>query len=167
MDSKTITVLSLFAMLAGNPVPAIAGESITQTDTKYWITKAPNEETKDKRIERYLRGFDQPMWEVGERYERINQAVQDNNLDLALYHWKKIKTTIENGLMKRPARRANAEAIFLDRIWGEVKQDFASGNFEQARKGLAKARNACMACHAAEKVPFMNNQPLFTASAAE
>jgi len=74
------------------PAPASSG----------WLTGAPDQATKDERLERYLRGFDQPMWEVGERYEHIEQALRDQNWDLAAYHWEKIKSTIEGGLMKRP-----------------------------------------------------------------
>jgi len=78
-----------------------------------WLTGAPDQATKDERLEKYLRGFDQPMWEVGERYERVEQALRDENWALAAYHWEKIQATIEGGLMKRPKRRANAEALFL------------------------------------------------------
>jgi hypothetical protein len=35
------------------------------------LAGAPNEATRIEHLERYLRGFDQPMWEVGERYQRV------------------------------------------------------------------------------------------------
>ena len=140
---------------------AVAAEESTH-QSKHWITEAPSDSVKDQRIEKYLRGFDQPMWEVGERYGSIVQAIKDQNFDLAAYHWDKIKVTIENGLMKRPARRQNAEAILLNNTWAEVKNDFTSRDLTKAKQGLVKAKAACMACHAAENVTFINNQPLFT-----
>ena len=35
--------------------------------SKKWITEAANDPERFQRIEKFLRGFDQPMWEVGER----------------------------------------------------------------------------------------------------
>ena len=148
-------------LLASATVSAIAAET-PSVETKHWITQAPSQIVKDKRIEQYLRGFDQPMWEVGERYQHLEQAIIDSNFELASYHWNKIKTTIENGLMKRPARRKNAEAILLNHTWGEVSKAFASKDISQAKLAVVKAKAACMACHSAENVAFINNQPLFT-----
>lgn len=36
-----------------------------------WLSDAPDEQARLERLERYLRGFDQPMWEVGERYDHV------------------------------------------------------------------------------------------------
>ena len=73
----------------------------------------------------------------------------------------KIKTTIENGYLKRPARRANAEAVFLNTAWGDVKAAFESRDKKRAWEGFATARAACMTCHEAEKLPEMNGQAIF------
>lgn len=152
----------ILTMISTTSIALTTEEKTSETQTKYWITKAPSESVRDQRIEQYLRGFDQPMWEVGERYGHIQQAIKDQNFDLAIYHWNKIKKTIENGLMKRPARRKNAEVILLNNTWDEVKADFVSKLQTRAKQGLVKAKAACMACHAAENVAFINNQPLFT-----
>jgi hypothetical protein len=127
-----------------------------------WITDAPSDAERFERIQRYLRGFDQTMHEVGERYESIYDALEAENYDLALYHWEKIKVTIDNGLMKRPARKANAEALLLDTTWENTRKAFASRDKERAWQGFELARRTCMACHEAEKVGFVNKQPLFT-----
>jgi len=126
-----------------------------------WLTGAPDEATRNERLERYLRGFDQPMWEVGERYRHVEQALQDENWALAQYHWKKIRRTIEGGLMKRPARRANAELLFLGKPWDDLNVALESGDPLRISPAFAQAKGACMACHAAENVAFMNDQPLF------
>ncbi|HEJ2567843.1 TPA: hypothetical protein ACKR7L_001415 [Pseudomonas aeruginosa] len=126
-----------------------------------WLSGAPDQATRDERLERYLRGFDQPMWEVGERYRHVEQALRDENWALAAYHWEKIRTTIEGGLMKRPKRRPNAEALFLGEPWKAMHEALESRDPARIAPAFARAKGACMACHAAEKVPFINDQPLF------
>ncbi len=130
--------------------------------SKRWITEAANEEERFQRIEKYLRGFDQPMWEVGERYEKLYAALVRGNFELATYHWAKIKLTIENGTMKRPARRASAEAFLLTSTWDSVNDALESGDPATVWRGFEAARAACMKCHDAEGVGYMNDQPMFT-----
>lgn len=126
-----------------------------------WLLNAPSDVERFRLLQRYLRGFDQPMWEVGERYEGLYDALQRNNYDLALYHWEKIKSTIENGYLKRPARKANADAIFLSTVWGEVDAALRTRDSARAWAGFTAGRAACQACHVAEAVAWMNNQSLF------
>lgn len=139
-------------------------QAAKQEGSKHWLADAPSEQIRIKRLEKYLRGFDQPMWEVGERYAHFQRAIDDKNYRLALYHWKKIRTTIENGLMKRPARKANAKQMFLDKLWWQVYHDLSSEQATRAQAAKVKARTACMACHIAEEVGFINQQPLFQAT---
>lgn len=101
------------------------------------------------------------MWEVGERYGHVEQALRDRNWLLAAYHWEKIRVTIEGGLMKRPKRRANAEAIFLGEPWDDLRNALERQDEQAIAPAFARAKGACMACHAAEQVPFINDQPLF------
>jgi len=126
-----------------------------------WLLNAPDDKTRFELLQRYLRGFDQPMWEVGQRYLGLYDALERDNFDLALYHWDKIKTTIQNGYLKRPKRRANADAIFLDTLWADVRAALESRNAKQAWAGFAAARNGCISCHEAEDVAWMNDQDLF------
>ena len=133
-----------------------------QPASKKWITEAVNDPQRFERIEKYLRGFDQPMWEVGERYEKLHAALLRGNLELASYHWAKIKLTIENGAMKRPARKASADEFLLGATWDTVNAAFQSGELAAAWSGFETARIACMKCHVAERVGYMNDQPMFT-----
>jgi uncharacterized protein YceK len=128
---------------------------------KHWLLDEDDRKKRINKLETYLRGFDQPMLEVGQRYESLYQALQDENYDFAAYQWKKIKITINNGLMKRPARRKNAELLLLNQTWKEVFDDISSKDKSTAWKGFDKATSACLSCHAAEGVSFVNNQPLF------
>lgn len=126
-----------------------------------WLLDAPNDTERFRLLQQYLRGFDQPMWEVGERYQKLYDALKLENYDMALYQWDKIKVTIQSGYLKRPARKANADAFLLDQNWAVVDAAFKSRNKAKAWDGFELARNSCMSCHEAEKVGFMNNQPLF------
>ncbi|WP_261841733.1 hypothetical protein [Aliamphritea ceti] len=150
----------VLAVFVSVPAASVNAEEGFQ-GAKDWVSGAPDQLTKDKRLEKYLRGFDQPMWEVGERYDRMEQALIDENYELAQYHWKKIKITLENGLMKRPGRRANAEAILLNSTWAKVNDALATEDPAIVKAGFQQAKNACMACHAAERVAYMNDHPLF------
>lgn len=136
-------------------------EGTSERSPNDWLLNAESDTERFELLQRYLRGFDQPMWEVGERYVAVFRALERENFDLAAYHWDKIRTTIENGYLKRPARRANADEVFLDSLWGKVRDALVSGNTETAWKGFALGRDACMRCHVAESMPFMNDQPMF------
>ncbi len=152
MTTTAKLTLALTTSLLLLALPAQAGD---------WLTDA-DEDTRAERLSSYLGGFSAAMWEVGNRWERMAQAIRDDNFELAHYHWDKIGSAIRGGYMKRPARQANADALFLDGIWKRYLDTLESGDGETIRKEFGQARDACMACHAAEDVPFMNDQPMFT-----
>jgi hypothetical protein len=151
MLKSMLSILSLAAL--------VAAPSITHAED--WLIDA-DEDTRAERLSSYLGGFSSAMWEVGERYERLLQAIDDNNFELADYHWDKIGGAIRSGYLKRPGRQANSDALFLDAIWPIYLETLKSGDGEKIRTQLPQARDACMACHIAEDVAFMNDQPLFT-----
>lgn len=157
--------LYILLILLALPISsALAEQAPAEPKPKGWIMEADSDVERFELIQRYLRGFDQPMWEVGERYRSMHEALTRANYDLAAYHWKKIRTTIVNGYLKRPKRRANADLILLDKAWQEVNDAIRTKDAKVAWAGFDKAKNACMACHAAEAVPYMNDQPLFELS---
>ena len=131
-----------------------------------WLLDAKDDTERFQRIQQMFGGFSMTMQIVGERYDRTYDAITDGNFDLANYHWKKIKETIELGTLRRPARAANAEALFLKGQWGAVSEALAAKDKVKAREQFLLARSACQACHVAEKVPFMNDQPRFRRTAA-
>jgi hypothetical protein len=152
------SVLVTAIIFAGFASASLA--SLTKTSDRNWLTGA-DEQTRFERLEHYLGGFSSVMQETGLRYGHVEQAIADENWDLALYHWEKIGVAIENGLMKRPARRPNAEAIFLESAWGDLDEALKGKNRGTIQDAFKSARDACMNCHAAEDVPFINDQPLF------
>jgi cytochrome c553 len=132
-----------------------------QRNVNDWLLNAPDDTTRFQLLQRYLRGFDQPMWEVGERFRMIHQALADENWELALYHWEKTRDTIVNGYLKRPLRQPNSQAMFVDNIFQPTLAAFRAGNSAKAWEAFQTARAACMSCHEAERVTYMNNQALF------
>ena len=153
---RLIALVSFVFAIAAAPVAAQ-----NKTPTNDWLLDAPDDLTRFQLLQRYLRGFDQPMWEVGHRYLGLYDALERENYDLALYHWDKIRTTIRNGYLKRPARRANSDAVFLDQVWVDARKAFESRKSKQAWEGFARARAGCIACHEAEDVGWMNDQDIF------
>lgn len=137
-----------------------SGSSLTRTKDNYWLTGA-DEKTRIERLEHYLGGFSGAMQDTGLRFGHVKQALVDQNWSLAQYHWGKIASAIENGLMKRPARRANAEALFLNKAWEPFHQALEKQDSQTIAETFKAARQACLHCHMAEGVAFMNDQPLF------
>lgn len=159
--SSCLTLSLIFSIsIKANEVKASVEAKSSQPDN-HWLTHAENDQQRFERIEIYLRGFDQPMWEVGERFTKMTAAVDRSNYGLAIYHWEKIRKTIVNGLMKRPGRSANAEVMLLDSNWQDVMDQLNKHDKQSGEKGLNKAAMVCMACHGAEKVGFVNDQPMF------
>jgi hypothetical protein len=132
-----------------------------QVNVNDWLLNAPNDTERFKKLQTFLRGFDQPMWEVGERYQRVYDALSEGNYELAEYHWEKIKSAITTGYMKRPKRQPNADAMFVKNVYDPILAAIKSKDSKKAWDGFDLGRNACMACHVAEQVGFMNEQPLF------
>lgn len=125
-----------------------------------WLTGEADHAARFDRLESYLGGFSSAMWETGYRYQNVYDAIASENPQLADYHWQKIRGAIENGYMKRPGRQANADAMFLDNAWGELAGVLETGDQAAMEGAFLAAREACMACHVAEDVPFINDMPL-------
>ena len=126
-----------------------------------WLQGAASDEQRFKRLESHLRGFSTQMIEVGERFLRLHTAVSTKNYELALYQLDKIKAAIDAGIVKRPRRKASADFFFFDGAYPAAEKAFKSGDPAKATVAFEALREACMACHKAEKIAFMNEQPVF------
>lgn len=126
-----------------------------------WLVGASNDTERFRRLEQYLGGFDKPMWEVGERYRMIYEALKLENYDLALYHWDKIRAAVQSGYLTRPEHKANSDRLLIGRNWTAVNNAFSSRERKQAWYGFGLARSVCLTCHVTENVGFLNNQSLF------
>jgi len=154
---RTILWLMAAALLADH---ALAGDT-PAPPSNHWLLDVAESDDRFMRIEQQFGGFSGAMWAVRERYERVYEALVDGNLPLAAYHWDKIGEHIRLGYLRRPGRRPNADALFLDGQWQAAGKVFQGEDIAAARAAFLEARKACMACHVAERVPFMNDQPLF------
>lgn len=158
-------LITLGLIVFGFAAVSFAITQETPKKSENWLLEAKDDAERFKRIQQMFGGFSSAMQIVGERYERSYDAVAEGNFDLAIYHWKKIKDAIELGYLRRPAREANSVALFLDKPWKTAGEAFALKEINKAREAFLSARSACMACHIAENVPFMNDQPLFRRTA--
>ena len=135
---------------------------LTQDD---WLLRAPNDTERFRLLQQQLRGFDQPMWEIGERFTRIHDALRRGNYDLAVFHWWKIQQTLTNASIKRPLHAPSAQKFFLDSNYQRLRAEFESHDPARAWTAFEQAKGVCQACHYAEQVSFANNQALFELSA--
>jgi hypothetical protein len=138
---------------------AMALETAKQSDN--WLLDAEDDTERFKRIQQMFGGFSAAMQGVGDRYERTFEAVIEGNFNLADYHWKKVRDAIELGFLRRPGRKANAVALFLEDPWPTLEEALAAKDGQLSKEALLSARSACMTCHVAENVPFINDQPMF------
>jgi len=126
-----------------------------------WLLDADDDTERFRRLQIYAGGTDQQMWQVGHRYQQVHQAIADENWGLAEYHWRKLRDVLNVALMKRPNRTPNAEAMFLDTSWQQLYDAIEQGDADAARAAFQVQRGACMACHDAEGMPFLNDTPIF------
>ena len=119
-----------------------------------WLKKLPPDQQVDA-IDRQLRGFDMAMFEVGYRYIEMYFAAIEGNWDYALYTGEKMAWAIQNGYERRPRRRANAEELFFKEAYPQVLDAIRKKDIALFKERVDVLRNACNACHTAEKVPFI------------
>ncbi|MGK2941536.1 MAG: hypothetical protein ACSLFJ_07670 [Immundisolibacter sp.] len=126
-----------------------------------WLLDADADQERFRRIQIYAGGTDQQMWQIGYRFEQVYQAIVDHNWALGLHHWGKLRGVLDVALMKRPNRTPNAEALFLDTAWQPLADALRAEDVAQARKAFQSSRDACMSCHVAEEMPFLNDTLIF------
>lgn len=123
----------------------------TQSAQGHWIKGT--EEEKLNTIEKQFRGFDMAMVETGYRYIELYWAGKDENWEYAEYQIEKIRTTIENGLERRP-KRAKSATHFLEVALPEMKEAVQSRDTTIFNRGFKTLTVNCNSCHAMEKVSF-------------
>lgn len=161
---RKLLILSAFAaVVLAISFFATAQEPQKQNDN--WLLDAKDDTERYLLIQKMVGGFSTAMQVVGQRYELTYHAIDRNNFDLANYHWKKIKEAIELGYLRRPARKENAVNLFLKGPWISAGEGIISKEEDKAKERFLTARLGCMACHLAEKVPFMNDQLIFLETA--
>ena len=120
-----------------------------------WLTETNSTKEQFEKVQKQFRGFDMAMVEVGQRFNTFYFAIKDANYPLAEYQFDKIKKAIENGIERRPARKANSKAMFLDTQYKSMKEALAKKDGKVIQKAYEETKNVCNACHVAERVPFI------------
>ena len=157
--AKRSAVAIVFASVAlGTALAHSADSTLTEKD---WLLNAPDDTERFRRLQQQLRGFDQPMWEVGERFRSLHEALKRRNFELAVYHWERIGRAVRNGLVRRPEHIANARKFLLDEVHGQIEADLRKGDYATAVRAFARAKSACIACHHGQGVSWVNDQSLF------
>ncbi len=146
------------ALVAG--AIAIAGVAVAQPRGEGWLLGAPDDTARFEILARDAGGTGRTMLEMSIRYERMYEAVADGNLQLAARNWDGIDGSLSRGLVRRPDRTEPAET-FLYAIFDQVMEDFESEDLVRARAGFMTARDACMGCHVASDLAYINDQRLF------
>ena len=134
--------------------------------SRRWLLDARDDDERFRRLQIYVGGTDQQMWQIGYRYEEVYQAITDENWRLGTHHWGKLRSVFNVALMKRPNRTPFAEDLFLDATWQLLADALETGDAALARDAFLQEREACIACHVAEGYEFINGTPMFEETAA-
>lgn len=108
-------------------------------------------------VARQLRGFDMAMAETGYRYQELYWAGKDQNWGYAKYQVEKIRTAIENGLIRRPERAKSAEG-FLKYSLTAMEEAVSRKDTALFNRNIQLLTSACNSCHNAGKVEFVTVQ---------
>ena len=119
-----------------------------------WLAKLPADQQIEA-IDRQLRGFDMAMFEVNYRYTEMYFGAVVGTWGDALETGATRAWAIMNGYERRPKRRANAEEIFFKEAYPQVLDAIRKQDIAMFKERVDVLRTACNACHAAEKVPFI------------
>lgn len=139
----------------------IAGSAAAQPLGESWLLGAPDDAARFEILERDAGGTGRTMLEMSIRYERMYQAIVDGNLEFALQNWGGIVGSLDRGLVRRPDRADLANAFILDALADAVEAVLEGGDVAASRVAFMQVRGACMGCHQAAELGFMNDQPLF------
>ena len=133
-------------------------EKQTRPPSNNWLLDANDDTERFRRLQVAAGGTDIPMWEIAHRYEELYVAIQNNNWEMGVYHWEKLRDRMNTAAMKRPARTQNIEGMFLESgVWSAMHDALTSRDPARMRTQFQAVRQACIACHIAERVGFLND----------
>ena len=106
-------------------------------------------------IQRQLRGFETTMAEVAYRYGELYFAGTEGNWEYAGHMAMTLQHALRLGLEREPARRTNAENLFLKGPLPQVVDAIRKKDAALFRERFDTLRAACTSCHAAEQHAFI------------
>jgi cytochrome c553 len=160
-DYSILVIVVTAAFAVGFCLTRARGVDSSPLQAGDWLLRAPSETERLRLLERQLRGFDLAMWEVGERFGFLHDALARRNYEFAIYQWDKIGVSVENALVRRPSKELHANQFLLGRNFQQIRTAFASKEDKRAWAAFNQASVACQACHGAEGVAYVNAAPLF------
>ncbi len=104
-------------------------------------------------IERQFGGFSATMWEVGYRYNVLYWAGEDRNWELAAYQIEKIRSAMENGFERRPAREPSA-ASFMETSLPSLESAVRERDPVLFEDRFLALTLSCNRCHADEGMGY-------------
>ncbi|MBW3467274.1 hypothetical protein [Arthrospiribacter ruber] len=117
-----------------------------------WL-EGTNEEKLDE-VAHQLGGFSRTMVEVSYRYSELYWAGMDENWDYADHQVEHIIEAMEDGLKRRPSRKASSES-FMEETLPMMEDIIQKKDKEEFIKGFQMLTSACNACHAKEGESFI------------
>ena len=130
--------------------------------SRNWLRDANDDTERMRRIELWGAAGDLEMQDIAHRMEELHAATQVESWDMGIYQLEKIRGRMIVAAIKRPTRTQNMEAMFLDSgVYQSLHAALKARDGAQARAGFMQARDACMACHVAEKIGFINGSAVF------
>jgi hypothetical protein len=103
--TASLAVLMTFLVMAvaTSCVPTDQADDARPAGSDGWLAGTAHE--KFDTLANQLGGFDQTMIEVGYRYIELYWAGQDENWDYARYQIEEMRSAMEKGFVRRPARQ--------------------------------------------------------------
>ncbi len=130
--------------------------------SRNWLRDANDDAERFRRIELWAGAGDLEMQDIAHRFEEMHGSIQQGNWTLGIYHLEKIRGRMTVAAIKRPTRTQNMESMFFDSgIYRNLHDALTSQDPELARQQFEKMRQACMGCHIAEKIGFINGNSVF------
>lgn len=138
----------------------------TKPPSRNWLRDADDDRERFRRIELWSGAGDLEMQDIAHRFVELHAAIQQENWDIGIYHWEKIRGRMTIAAMKRPTRTQNMEVILFDSgTWKAMHDALTAKNAVRARTEFLRARESCMTCHVAEKIGFLNTSAVFARTA--
>ena len=135
----------------------------TKPPSRNWLRDANDDAERLRRIELWAGAGDLEMQDIAHRLEELHSAIQKDSWDMGIYQLEKIRGRMIVAAIKRPVRTQNMEAMFLENgVYQAMHDALTTKNGQRARAEFNRAREACMACHVAEKLAFINGSAVFT-----
>jgi hypothetical protein len=132
-----------------------------------WLLDADTDHDRFRRLEVVLRGANIHMLEIGLRFESMHGALARANFPLAGYESQRIVQSASIALLKQPGFAAGGGLDYLGRAeWSALQAAIVAHDGESARARFLEVRQACMSCHATEKLGYLNDSDVFDRTAA-